>query len=101
MYCTSKLTCYVPVHVSLLSTRWSMSAKVINLLNNNKEYLITCYSLYTRAVVQTATREKNLALSTNFLGSLMGLENCIEFGSSNGKYGFNTEHIFIDLSAML
>ena len=31
----------------------------------------------------------------------MGLENCIEFGLSDGKYGLNTEHIFIYLSAML
>ena len=30
-----------------------------------------------------------------FSGSLISLENCIEFGSSDGKYGLNTDHIFV------
>ena len=49
--------------------------------------------LYIRAI-QIAARDQIWLFEQIFL-ALMGLENCIEFSSSDGKYGLNTEHNFI------
>ena len=61
----------------------------LNIIKNfqNLKGIIRAFFYFFRAelkarAVQTAARKPKLAIWTNFLGSLMGLENCVKFGFS-------------------